>query len=254
MKIISFFLKGKMAHFRRYYSNSSALTYSIPPRTTIAGIIAGLFGWERDAYYEIFSLENCHIAVAPVTPIKKCVHKLNLLKVESINELNGSSGFHTQTATEFVFPYNIRSGCISYQVWFYHQDPDIMRRLESILDRYKPAYSSQGISMALGPAFNLGWMEYEGIVEGEEYIGDSYQELIRSSIPQKNIDNIVIKDMCSTEYRLVREEIPMEFDSDRRITSTGLSNMIFDLNGNVIPAIVNSYVKLHNNVNITWME
>ncbi|NLK52914.1 MAG: CRISPR-associated protein Cas5 [Syntrophomonadaceae bacterium] len=254
MKIISFYLKGKMAHFRRYYSNSSALTYSIPPRTTIAGIIAGLLGWERDTYYDTFSLKNCRIAVAPVTPIKKCVHKLNLLKVESINELNGSSGFHTQSATEFVFPFNLRNGWLSYQVWFYHQDLAIMSQLEILLTRYTTAYGSQGISMALGPAYNLGWIEYAGLAEGEEFTGDSGQELIRSAIPQKNIEKIGIKDMFSNEYRLVREEIPMEFDKNRRITSTGLSNMIFDLNGNVIPATVSRWVRLDKNTNITWME
>lgn len=257
MKILSFYLKGKMAHFRRYYSNSSALTYSIPPRTTIAGIIAGLLGWERDTYYELFSLQNCRIAVAPITPIKKCVHKLNLLKVESINELNGSSGFHTQTATEFIFPFNLRNGWISYQVWFYHQDPDIMQQLDNLLarhNRYAPVYGTQGISMALGPAYNLGWVEYDGIVEGEDYTGGNSKTLIRSAIPQKNIVNVLIKDMFPTEYRLIREEIPMEFDKNRRITGNGLSNMIFDLNGNAIPTIVSRYVKLPNNTNITWME
>ncbi|NLL21824.1 MAG: CRISPR-associated protein Cas5 [Firmicutes bacterium] len=258
MKILSFYLKGKMAHFRRYYSNSSALTYSIPPRTTITGIIAGLLGWERDTYYELFSLQNCCIAVAPITPIKKCVHKLNLLKVESLNELNGSSGFHTQTATEFIFPFNLRNGWICYQVWFYHQDPDIMQQLDNLLARYyniySPVYGTQGISVALGPAYNLGWVEYDGILEGEEYVNNTSRVLIKSAIPLKNIVKVIIKDMFSAEYRLIREEIPMEFNKDRRITGNGLSNMIFDLNGNVIPAVVSKYVMLPNNTNITWME
>lgn len=254
MKIISFYLKGKMAHFRRYYSNSSSLTYSIPPRTTIIGIIAGLLGWERDTYYDAFSRENCNIAVSSITPIKKCVHKLNLLKVESINELNGSSGFHTQTATEFVFPFDIKTGYISYQVWISHKDPSIMLQLEKMFKQYYPAYGTQGISMALGSAYNLGWIEYDSLTEGEECTDDIGRKLISSALPQKNIDRIMIKDMFSTEYRLVREEIPMEFDRNRRITSESLSNMVFDLNGNAIPAIVSRCVKLKDNTNITWME
>ncbi len=256
MKILSFYLKGKMAHFRRYYSNSSALTYSLPPRTTVAGIIAGLLGWERDSYYDSFSLPKCRIAVAPINPIKKCVHKLNLLKVESINELNGSSGFHTQTATEFIFPFNLRNGWLSYQVWFYHQEPNIMQQLENLLTKYTlytPVYKTQGISMALGPAYNLGWIEYEGIVEGKELTDNTSKILIQSAIPQKNIAKIIINEM-STKYRLVKEEIPLEFDENRQITSNGLRNLIFDLNGNAIPVIVSKYVKLSNNTNITWME
>lgn len=257
MRIISFNLKGKMAHFRRFYSNSSALTYSIPPRTTISGIITGLLGWERDSYYEPFSLQRSHIAVAPLVPIKKCVHKLNLLKVESINELNGSSGYHTQTATEYIFPFELRNGWISYQVWFSHQDSDIMRQLEDLLARYTrdaPVYGTRGISMALGPAYNLGWIEYGGIIEGEKSTGNGSTVLVHSALPQKNIVNIAIKEMSSTAYRLVREEIPLEFDKNRRITGNGLGNMVFDLNGNAIPAVIGRYIRLSNDTNITWME
>ena len=70
LKIFSFHLRGKMAHFRKYYSNSSALSYFIPPRTTVVGILAGLLGRERDTYYNEFSLKKCNIALAIQSPIK----------------------------------------------------------------------------------------------------------------------------------------------------------------------------------------
>ena len=63
MEILAFNIRGKFAHFRKFYSNSSALSYFIPPRTTIIGLIAGMLGLERDSYYEDFSLDNCDTGV-----------------------------------------------------------------------------------------------------------------------------------------------------------------------------------------------
>jgi len=85
MEVITFDVCGKFAHFRKFYSNSSALTHFVPPRTTIIGIIAGILGIERDTYYEEFSLANCDIGVRLLTRVKKSIQKLKYLKVEHTN-------------------------------------------------------------------------------------------------------------------------------------------------------------------------
>ena len=95
MKILTFRLQGKMAHFRRYYSNSSALTYTIPPRTTVIGIVAGLLGYPRDSYYDFFSLDHCRIALTIGSRLKKQMQKMNLLMIKSPNDLNGSQEYHS---------------------------------------------------------------------------------------------------------------------------------------------------------------
>ena len=51
MDLLVFDISGKFAHFRKYYTNSSSLTYLVPPRTSIYGLIAGILGLERDSYY-----------------------------------------------------------------------------------------------------------------------------------------------------------------------------------------------------------
>ncbi len=37
-------MKGKRAHFRRFYTNSSALTYPVPPPTTLQGLLGAALG------------------------------------------------------------------------------------------------------------------------------------------------------------------------------------------------------------------
>lgn len=253
MKIISFHLRGKMAHFRRFYSNSTSLSYTIPPRTTIAGIAAGLLGRERDDYYQDFSLDKCRIAVSSRTPIKKCMQKLNLLKVESINDLNGSAEYHSQTATELILPLNIRTGIIDYQIWLHHLDEGIMSQLEEILVADSPGYKSLGISVGLGTAYSLGWLENGELMEGEEKKEGNKQPII-SVIPVSKLNGFLAEQMKDGDYRLVKEEIPLEYDHERRITERGLGNMVINLNANPVPARVDSFVVTEQGDYITWME
>jgi len=253
MKVISFYLRGKMAHFRKFYSNSSALSYFIPPRTTICGIIAGLLGFERDGYYEDFSLDNCKIALASCSPVKKTMQKLNYLMVKSPNDLNGSKEHHSQTPMELVIPQDIRSGHINYKIWVHHNDDEIMKSLEEIVGDSFSFYKSYGACMALGSAFNLGWVESAGVFEAEE-IPDVSNKMISSSIPISNIREIKVDTMSSDSYKLIKEEVPVEFDKNRCITSRGLKEILVSINGEHISAVTNSFVELDNGEYITWME
>jgi len=253
MKILSFHLRGKMAHFRKFYANSSALTYFIPPRTTLIGILAGLLGYERDSYYEQFSQEKCKIAIASKAPIKKCMQKMNLLKIEGKKDLNGSAEYHSQTATEFIIPHNIRTGFIDYQIWVWHKDEKIMDGLIGKLKLECPGYQSKGISLALGTAFNLGWLENFTIIEGKEK-SSGEEELVRSTLPIEKIKEIKTQKIGSDSFRFIKEEVPLEFDAERKITDKGLGNMLINLEGKPILAEVESCVQLEDGSSIMWME
>jgi len=57
-------LSGKFAHFRKFYTNASSLTYTIPPRTTICGILASILQIPRDEYYDLMSSDKLGIAIS----------------------------------------------------------------------------------------------------------------------------------------------------------------------------------------------
>ena len=63
MRGVIFDIESKYAHFRKVYTNSSSLTYSVPPRTTLEGIIAAILGYERDTYYKMLDSSSVNIAV-----------------------------------------------------------------------------------------------------------------------------------------------------------------------------------------------
>lgn len=60
---IGFDVAADFAHFRKVGNNSAKPSYRIPPRTTVAGLLAGIMGMPRDSYYDLFSPEYSAIAV-----------------------------------------------------------------------------------------------------------------------------------------------------------------------------------------------
>ncbi|MBF0398836.1 MAG: CRISPR-associated protein Cas5 [Desulfobacterales bacterium] len=66
MKLISFQLSGRYGHFLKAECAVSALSYPVPPRTVILGIIGAVLGLEKDQPQQI--LEPAHIAIRGILP------------------------------------------------------------------------------------------------------------------------------------------------------------------------------------------
>ena len=213
-----------MAHFRKYYSNSTSLSYIIPPVTTIKGIIAGLLGFERDRYYELLSNDNCKVGIIVEKPIKKITQTMNMLKVESLNDLNGAGKNRTQNNMEYIIPKDIRNEIISYNIIFYHIDDKIMEGLEHcVCSKYKH-YHSKGISLALGSAQCIGWISNGKIFNIKEMLSGDELIDIHSAIIIDKINKIELKNMYNLS--IVKEETITEFNKDRYITVDSKKNIL----------------------------
>jgi len=69
-KCLSFVLGSDWGHFRRIDRTVTKQTYRIPPRTTVAGLLAAIAGVRRDGYYDVFAPETSAVAITPVAPIR----------------------------------------------------------------------------------------------------------------------------------------------------------------------------------------
>ena len=69
-KCLSFVLRADWGHFRRIDRTVTKQTYRLPPRTTVAGILAAIAGVRRDGYYDVFAPESSAIAITPVGNIR----------------------------------------------------------------------------------------------------------------------------------------------------------------------------------------
>jgi len=118
-KVLIFDLKGPFAHFRKFYTNSSSLSYTAPPRTVLAGLIAGILGLPSEhhttdkskIYYEKFNSENCFISVSLKSPIRKIMQTVNYYNPKFQNY-----SLRYQIPLEILTPINRKE--IVYQVYF----------------------------------------------------------------------------------------------------------------------------------------
>lgn len=62
-RVLSLTIRADWGHFRRVDRTVTKQTYRIPPRTTIAGLLAAICGVHRDGYYDVFTPDASAIAI-----------------------------------------------------------------------------------------------------------------------------------------------------------------------------------------------
>ena len=70
-QVLVFDIWGEYAHFRKYYTTTSPLSYSLPTRTALTGLIGAITGFKKDEYLKHFTKDQAFIAVRLLKPIKK---------------------------------------------------------------------------------------------------------------------------------------------------------------------------------------
>jgi len=69
-RCLSFTVTSTWGHFKRVGRTVTKQTYRIPPRTTVAGMLAAIVGAERNSYYDVFGAENAAIAITPCSDLR----------------------------------------------------------------------------------------------------------------------------------------------------------------------------------------
>lgn len=67
---LSFTVRSTWGHFKRVGRTVTKQTYRIPPRTTVAGMVAAIVGAERNSYYDAFQGNNSAIAITPLSDLR----------------------------------------------------------------------------------------------------------------------------------------------------------------------------------------
>jgi len=214
MKVLIFDLVGTLAHFRRVNTTTSSLTYAFPPRTTIAGIVAGVLGLEKDSYYESFLPKRCSIGIQVVTPIRKIVQTINYLDTDQLSQkrLRGKTA-RVQIPTEFVIAdgKGLPFSALRYRILFHHNDRLLMRKLATDLK-----YNRTAFPQSLGSANCLAVIEKFDIVDATLKLSSQAAEL-STVIPKSRVDEILPK--AGTKL-FVEEIVPFSIDSRRENTLT----------------------------------
>lgn len=116
-KIYELELTGKFAHFRKFYTNSSSLTYLIPPRTTLCGLFASILKRDRNSYYDEFNENDFLIALSIKKGLKlqKKIHTINYLSEIDNKSLINHIKTHKQCRFELLSSLNATE--LSYRIF-----------------------------------------------------------------------------------------------------------------------------------------
>ena len=77
MRVVVFDLWGDYGHFRRFFTTSSPLTYSVPPPTAVRGIVGALLGLDKREYIQ--ATADLAVGVRLLAPVKRVRWGHNLI-------------------------------------------------------------------------------------------------------------------------------------------------------------------------------
>lgn len=165
-RAIVFDLWGDYGYFRRGYTTTSTLSYPFPSRTTLAGIVSGILGYDRDSYYDVFGPKNSAFALQIINPIQKMRINLNLIDTKTGFILSDNKGQRTQLPAEFLKD-------IKYRIWLWLDDDSVMEDFFALLSSHKSVYTPYlGISECLANMCLVkeNFIEPNEISVSEEYL------------------------------------------------------------------------------------
>lgn len=206
--MILFDVVGKFASFKKFYTNSSSMSYIFPPRTTIEGIIASIMGYDFDSYYEKLNFKKSLISVSLKSKIRTYIGTLNYMKIINSttfrNNMLKKKGYeYTQIPFEMILPENFLNNII-YRIYF-KSDDSIMSKLEDKIINKKPVYP-----ITLGNANMLATLNFVANAETNVINSDEFINVVSPS-PLKYVNDIYMKD----DIHIQKDIFPVSFDKNR---------------------------------------
>lgn len=136
MRVLAFRAWADFAHFRRYYTTSSPLTFSIPPPSAVRGLIAAVLGLSREEYPKVLSTEDSAIGIRLLSPLKKIRLALNYMDTKDGAWVSRrpKGKLHTQVRIEFI--KNPK-----YEIYFRHSDQELMDKFSLTMRESRNIYT-----------------------------------------------------------------------------------------------------------------
>lgn len=207
MEILSFDVEGKFAHFRKFHGNNTAMSYSIPPRVTLIGMLAALKGEPKDSYYEKFKSHNLKVGVRVLTGLKKSFHRLNFLSIKGKDDFRGQKG-RIQTPFEVITGDDVKQDHVRYRVYLAGgEDAELYATLKEYLSTQKRHYN-----LTLGTANFSAFASNVQVRESEAVeVNDEWTQL-HSACNSDQVTEIDFPDDPHFRFNHIEEELmPADF-------------------------------------------
>ncbi|MBD3170834.1 type I-B CRISPR-associated protein Cas5 [Candidatus Bathyarchaeota archaeon] len=233
-QVLAFDLWGPYGHFKKIYTTTSPLTYSIPPRTAITGLISAIIGLDKTEYLQYFSKKDADIAVQILNPVKKVTLSQNLIDTKTAGKMMNKIEQRTQIRFELLKDPK-------YRIYFRHRDPDLLKKLTQYVMEHRSVYTP-----CLGLSEHIANFSMNGLYElVESKTGDMIR--VNTVVPEKKIIDMEFEE----EFEYVQENLPNEMNPNRVVTE--YASIILEQNTKAIKASVENAVTLDNGDHIVFL-
>jgi len=225
---IVFDIWGKYAHFKKIYVTTSALSYAIPFKTSIYGIVGAILGFENsgNSYLKQFQKGVCQIGIQVINPIRFQRFNINLSPTPGPIKDN-----RKPTLMEFVTEPH-------YRIFFYHTDESIMARLKVALEKKQSVYTP-----VLGLANCLANFNFIG--EGQLKHGNG-EVIVHTVIPKSDLLSFDQDYWVKNSIHIQEQDMyPLEMNVQREVTKR--ESILFDLNGKPTKVVTKNHYELNVN-------
>lgn len=251
-QVLIFDVESEYGHFRKFNTTTSPLTYSIPTRPAIAGLIGAILGIEREVsaenfregvtpVAELFTKEKASFAVQIINPIKKVNIGFNLLDTEK----TVSSFFNVKQRTQIEFELLKNP---KFRIYISLTDSELFNTLVEKVQLNR-AYFTPYLGLSQFTALT----KFIGIVNATKSHNNDFQEVLTAvNLNNADADNPIQFDYSANNgFKYTSDTMPIEMLSNRIVVE--YSEVIVETNGKPIKVKSNEVFHLENIGNILFL-
>ncbi len=230
-KLLVFDIGSEYGHFRKFNTTTSPLTYSIPTRPAIAGLLGAILGIERELsagkfrdgvtpIAEVFTKDKARIGVQIINPVKKVNIAFNLLDTEK----TASSFFNIKQRTQIEFEL-LKDP--SFRLFVSLEDEIVFNELVNRIQENRTHFTPY-----LGLSQFTATVDFKGVPKAKPLTITDFQEVVTAvNLSNTNEDDPIQFDR-SVDFKYTSDTMPIEMLKDRIVTE--YSEIIVETNGKAI--------------------
>ncbi|MCF8307885.1 MAG: type I-B CRISPR-associated protein Cas5b [Bacteroidales bacterium] len=248
-EILIFDISSEYGHFRKYNTTTSPLSYSLPPRTAIAGLFGAILGMEREIragvypegvipVQDFFNKKNADIGIQIINPVKKETVAMNLINTKHSFYNLSKSG---RIQTEFELLKDVK-----YRIFFNCNDENV---LQELIERIKEKRFH--FTPYLGLAQFTASIDFVDKIKATHIVNDQNEfVLINTAINLSKVN-----DKEPVEFNNIgmysANNMPVEMDKNREVQE--YSEVLIENNGKPIKVKAKQFYQTENYGNILFL-
>lgn len=230
-KLLVFDIGSEYGHFRKFNTTTSPLTYSIPTRPAITGLLGAILGIEREfsvgkypngviPVSEVFAKNEANIAVQLMSPVKKVNIAFNLLDTEK----TPASFFNIKQRTQIEFEL-LKDP--SFRLFISLKDATVFKELINRIQENRTYFTPY-----LGLSQFTATVKFKGLVKAKPLMISVFQEVVTAVNLSNTDQNDPIQFNRSIDFKYTSDTMPVEMLRDRVVTE--YSEIVVETNGKMI--------------------